>query len=102
MVPGFLFPINPGLLEIRSPDCSLNYKLYCNIQESQLNLLHAPMHGMVKSITCEVGDSVAEGTTIVVIEAMKMQNPLFAPMTGKVCILLHCLLRAFLLIEVLR
>ncbi len=42
------------------------------------------MHGMVKSIACEAGDSVAEGTTIVVVEAMKMQNPLFAPMTGKV------------------
>ena len=42
------------------------------------------MHGMVKSIACEVGDSVAEGTTVVVVEAMKMQNPLFAPMTGKV------------------
>ena len=54
-------------------------------QESQLNLLRAPMHGMVKSIACEVGDSVAQGTTIAVVEAMKMQNPLFAPMTGKVC-----------------
>ena len=42
------------------------------------------MHGMVKSIACEAGDSVAEGTTIVVVEAMKMQNPLFAPVTGKV------------------
>ena len=42
------------------------------------------MPGVVKSISCEVGDSVEEGTTIVVLEAMKMQNPLFAPMTGKV------------------
>ena len=42
------------------------------------------MPGVVKSIACEAGDSVEEGTTIVVLEAMKMQNPLFAPMTGKV------------------
>ena len=55
-------------------------------QEGQLNLLRAPMPGVVKSISCEVGDSVEEGTTIVVLEAMKMQNPLFAPMTGRVCI----------------
>lgn len=48
------------------------------------------MHGMVKSIACEAGDLVAEGTTIVVVEAMKMQNPLFAPMTGKVLILPAC------------
>jgi biotin carboxyl carrier protein len=55
-----------------------------------LNLLRAPMHGMVKSIACEAGDSVAEGTTIVVVEAMKMQNPLFAPMTGKVIRMCIC------------
>ena len=42
------------------------------------------MPGVVKKIQCEVGDSVAEGTLIVTLEAMKMQNPLFAPMTGKV------------------
>ena len=55
------------------------------MQEGQLNLLREPMPGVVKSIACEVGDLVEEGTTIVVLEAMKMQNPLFAPMTGKVC-----------------
>ena len=65
------------------------------LQEGQLNLLRAPMPGVVKSIACEVGDSVEEGTTIVVLEAMKMQNPLFAPMTGKVCstctlVVVHC------------
>lgn len=42
------------------------------------------MPGVVKSISCEAGDAVEEGTTIAVLEAMKMQNPLFAPMTGKV------------------
>lgn len=56
----------------------------CIMQEGQLNILRAPMPGVVKSIACEAGDSVEEGTTIVVLEAMKMQNPLFAPMTGKV------------------
>ena len=43
------------------------------------------MPGVVKSISCELGDSVEEGTNIVTLEAMKMQNPLFAPMPGKVC-----------------
>ncbi len=42
------------------------------------------MPGVVKSIACEPGDSVEEGTIIVTLEAMKMQNPLFAPMSGKV------------------
>ena len=54
------------------------------MQEGQLNILRAPMPGVVKSIACEAGDLVEEGTTIAVLEAMKMQNPLFAPMTGKV------------------
>lgn len=69
--------------------CHSNYllDLIVSIQEGQLNLLRAPMPGVVKSIACEVGDSVEEGTTIVVLEAMKMQNPLFAPMTGKVILL---------------
>ena len=42
------------------------------------------MPGVVKKIQCEEGDSVVEGTIIVTLEAMKMQNPLFAPMTGRV------------------
>ena len=42
------------------------------------------MPGVVKKIQCEVKDSVAEETLIVTLEAMKMQNPIFAPMTGKV------------------
>ena len=40
------------------------------------------MPGVVKKIQCQEGDSVAEGAIIVTLEAMKMQNPLFAPMTG--------------------
>ena len=40
------------------------------------------MPGVVKKIQCKAGDSVVEGTLIVTLEAMKMQNPLFAPMTG--------------------
>ena len=55
------------------------------LQEGQSHILRAPMPGVVKSISCEPGDSVEEGTNIVTLEAMKMQNPLFAPMTGKVC-----------------
>lgn len=52
--------------------------------EGQTHILRAPMPGVVKSIACAPGDLVEEGSTIVTLEAMKMQNPLFAPMTGKV------------------
>ncbi len=57
------------------------------LQESQLNILRAPMPGVVKSILCVAGESVAEGANIVTLEAMKMQNPLFAPMSGIVRVL---------------
>ena len=49
-----------------------------------MNILKAPMPGVVKSILCKAGDLVEEGANIVTLEAMKMQNPLFAPMSGKV------------------
>uniref|UniRef100_UPI0026043913 biotin/lipoyl-containing protein n=1 Tax=Desulfobacula sp. TaxID=2593537 RepID=UPI0026043913 len=42
----------------------------------------APMPGMVIKYEKSVGDSVNEGETVVVIEAMKMENALPAPASG--------------------
>lgn len=44
----------------------------------------APMPGMVISYEKNVGDSVEEGETVVVIEAMKMENALPAPVSGTI------------------
>uniref|UniRef100_A0A6A7FM23 Propionyl-CoA carboxylase alpha chain, mitochondrial n=1 Tax=Hirondellea gigas TaxID=1518452 RepID=A0A6A7FM23_9CRUS len=44
----------------------------------------APMPGLVKSVSCAVGDEVAEGQQLCIIEAMKMQNSLAAAHSGKV------------------
>ncbi|KAL5004005.1 hypothetical protein ScPMuIL_017461 [Solemya velum] len=44
----------------------------------------APMPGMLKSVSVKVGDQVAEGQEVAVLEAMKMQNSLVAAKTGKV------------------
>ena len=44
----------------------------------------APMPGMIVSYAKKVGDSVDEGETIVVLEAMKMENALPAPVSGTV------------------
>ena len=46
--------------------------------------LKAPMPGMIVSYETNVGDSVNEGDTIVILEAMKMQNALPSPATGTV------------------
>lgn len=49
----------------------------------------SPMPGLVKSVSCQVGDTVGEGQEVLVIEAMKMQNKLSATTTGKVKAI-HC------------
>jgi len=46
--------------------------------------LKAPMPGMIISYAVKVGDKVATGDLICVLEAMKMQNSLPAPATGVV------------------
>lgn len=47
-------------------------------------LILAPMPGMLKSVTAEVGKPVSEGQEVCVLEAMKMQNSLVAAKMGKV------------------
>ncbi len=44
----------------------------------------APMPGMIVSYAKQVGDSVSEGETVLVLEAMKMENALPAPTSGTV------------------
>uniref|UniRef100_A0A7S3ETA5 Propionyl-CoA carboxylase alpha chain, mitochondrial n=1 Tax=Haptolina ericina TaxID=156174 RepID=A0A7S3ETA5_9EUKA len=50
--------------------------------------LVSPMPGALLSVSVAVGEDVVEGQEICVVEAMKMQNVLFAPRTGKVRALL--------------
>lgn len=42
------------------------------------------MPGVVKAIECTVEETVEAGTPLVTLEAMKMQNPLLSPKSGKV------------------
>jgi biotin carboxyl carrier protein len=46
--------------------------------------LRAAMPGIVADLKVKEGESVAEGQTLVVLEAMKMQNPLAAEHAGVV------------------
>ncbi len=46
--------------------------------------LHAPMPGLVIEVLTREGDEVEAGHPVVVVEAMKMQNALVAPLKGRV------------------
>ena len=46
--------------------------------------IRAPIPGMVIKYLVKVGDSVKAGDTVVVLEAMKMENALTSPVNGKV------------------
>ena len=46
--------------------------------------VEAPMPGNVLKVNVKVGDTVAEGQAVVVLEAMKMENDIAAPAAGTV------------------
>jgi acetyl/propionyl-CoA carboxylase alpha subunit len=46
--------------------------------------VRATLPGLVVAVAVEVGDEVAEGATLLTIEAMKMQNEVRAPRAGRV------------------
>ncbi len=46
--------------------------------------LTAPMPGLVMSVEVKVGDTVQQGDTVLVLEAMKMENAIPAPVSGTV------------------
>ncbi len=48
------------------------------------NAIKAPLPGTITSINVAVGDEVKTGDTVVVLEAMKMQNNIEAEKDGKV------------------
>ncbi len=45
-------------------------------------IIAAPMPGMVVKILCSEGDTVNQGDKIIIVEAMKMENALAAPISG--------------------
>ena len=53
-------------------------------EDSSRGELHAPMPGLVVQVLTHEGEVVEAGHPLVVIEAMKMQNALVAPLKGRV------------------
>lgn len=46
--------------------------------------LRAPMPGLITKVLVQAGDTVAKGQGMVVLEAMKMENELLAPCSGRI------------------
>ena len=46
--------------------------------------VEAHITGTVWKVECEVGQAVAEGDTLVILESMKMEIPVAAPSSGTV------------------
>ncbi len=44
----------------------------------------APMPGKIVDIKVKVGDQVKEGALVAILEAMKMENEIFAPKSGSI------------------
>ncbi len=50
--------------------------------------IRSEVAGSVWKVNCQVGDSVADGDSIIVVEAMKMEIPIEAPQAVRVIALL--------------
>jgi len=46
--------------------------------------VHNPIPSLIKKVNVKPGDAVAAGQTVVVLEAMKMEDEITAPYAGKV------------------
>ena len=51
--------------------------------------MSASMPGKVVTVEVSLGDSVEEGQTVLILEAMKMQNEVAAPISGTISAV-HC------------
>jgi propionyl-CoA carboxylase alpha chain len=90
-----IYPSNPGyvvrqggaalkLLVLRPKSADLMSRLPVKAAADTSKLIVSPMPGLVVSMGVQVGQTVSEGETVAIIEAMKMQNILKAERDGVV------------------
>ena len=80
------FELNGQPREVTIADRSLKAVLKARAKADPANPGHvgAPIPGAVTSIVVNVGDPVAKGDRLLIMEAMKMQTTVYAPIDGKV------------------
>lgn len=55
-----------------------------NVASTKMNELKAPMPGLIVGISVQPGDVISKGDSLLILEAMKMENNLKAPGDGTV------------------
>lgn len=75
---GTAYPIEiMDALDIKVEEMGLS-----NIAEKLVSAIHSPMPGLVLDILVKVGDTIEEGSQLLILEAMKMENILKAEGSG--------------------
>lgn len=70
-------------VQLKTPlDQQIDRMGYKNKTGNTVNNIKSPMPGMVFQINKKAGDSVEKGETILILEAMKMENAIKSPMDG--------------------
>ncbi|HEX7708175.1 MAG TPA: biotin/lipoyl-containing protein [Thermoanaerobaculia bacterium] len=54
------------------------------LPEGSVGEIKSPLPGVIKQVTVREGDSVKQGQSLVILEAMKMSNEIYADRDGKV------------------
>jgi len=47
-------------------------------------IVEVPITGKILSVNVKAGDKISEGDTLCILESMKMENPILAPVDGTV------------------
>jgi biotin carboxyl carrier protein len=57
---------------------------YLEVRDEELaqEIVEVPITGKIISVVANVGDKVSEGDVICILESMKMENPIVAPVGG--------------------
>jgi len=82
----FSLKINEALYTVTLQDRFdlLIHKLGMKASSSKVSEIKAPMPGLILEIHAEAGQSVKKGETLLILEAMKMENILKSPIDGTV------------------
>lgn len=79
-----MFRINGAIRSVKIKDESITSTVRVAIKATQPNEVGSPLQGSLSTILVKVGDQVKKGDPLFIIEAMKMESTITAPMNGKV------------------